>query len=130
MSQEARFEEEIISAFVHKYPEPGRTVHALVQDLGGVQSLIGELENRGFDEQMNTWMFAKKPKAIPADLMSGLFEDAKMDHLAGSLGLTRKEVEGQLAQYLPKLFHQLGEGDGFSYSTRSHVAQSRAGPSQ
>jgi uncharacterized protein YidB (DUF937 family) len=119
MSQEARYEEELISAFVHKYPEPGRTIHALVHDFGGVQSLIGELESRGFDDQMNTWMFAKKPKAIPSEQMKNIFDETKMERLAGSLGLTRVQVEAQLAQYLPKLFHQLAAGDENTYSSRS-----------
>ncbi len=128
MGQEARYEEELISAFVHKYPEPGRTIHALVHEFGGVQPLIGELESRGFDEQMNTWMFAKKPKAIPTDQMKNLFDSTKIRRLAGSLGLTPVQVEAQLAQYLPKLFHQLGESDENTYSPRSPSAQAQAGP--
>lgn len=130
MTLEARYEEEVISAFARKYPIAGRTIHALVHDYGGVQSLISDLEARGFDEQMTGWMRAKKAKAIPIDEVKKLFSTGRIETLATSLGFTPDAVETQVAQYLPKLFHQLGAGSELlDFNERSPPSPvRRAGP--
>jgi len=132
MTLESRFEEEVISAFARKYPIAGRTIHALISDFGGVQSLIGELESRGFDEQMASWLQpAKKAKAIPIDQVKKLFSVGRIETLATSLGMTPDAVETQIAQYLPKLFSQLGMDDDvldFSGRAANPASPKRAGP--
>lgn len=132
MTLETRFEEEVISAFARKYPIAGRTIHALISDFGGVQSLIGELESRGMGEQMNAWMQpTRKTKAIPLDQVKKVFSSGRIETLATSLGMTPDAVETQIAQYLPKLFAQLGASDDvmdFNLDHRSSASHKRAGP--
>ena len=132
MTLENRFEEEVISAFARKYPIAGRTIHALISDYGGVQSLISELESRGFDEAMNSWLKpAKKTKPIPIDQVKKLFSAGRIETLATSLGMTPDAVETQVAQYLPKLFSQLGANndDMLDFTPgQSHASYKRAGP--
>lgn len=83
------------------------TIMALVNEHGGLQGLLGKLQEGGLGEQAKSWVGTGQNLPVDADQIQGLLGREKLEALADQLGMGHQEAAGGLANLLPQVVDKL-----------------------
>ena len=73
----------------------------LLTQNGGLQGMLGKMQQAGYGDQAQSWIGTGQNMPIDAGVLSQIFGHGQLQDIAEQLGMSRGEVEGQLAQALP-----------------------------
>ena len=75
---------------------------------GGVQGLVTLFQDKGFGEQMASWVGTKANLPISADQIKKVFGGGQLvQEIASALGVSEDEAAGKLADMLPNVIDKL-----------------------
>jgi len=105
----------------------------LLTQNGGLQGMLGKMQQAGYGDQAQSWIGTGQNMPIDAGVLSQIFGQGQMQDAAQQLGMSRGEVEGQLAQALPDVVDrmtpqgQIPEGDNDLVNEALAILQQRQG---
>ena len=105
----------------------------LLTQNGGLQGMMGKMQQAGYGEQAQSWIGTGQNMPIDAGVLSQIFGQGQMQDIAEQLGMSRGEAEGQLAQALPDVVDrmtpqgQIPEGHNDLVSEALAILQQRQG---
>lgn len=82
-------------------------VAGLIQQQGGLQGLLGKLNESGLGEQAASWVGRGQNLPISADQIQALLGSDTLKSLASQAGLGHQEAAGGLASLLPQVVDKL-----------------------
>lgn len=87
--------------------EMATIVNHLIEQHGGVQGIISQLQQQGFGETVQSWIGTGANRAIsPAEIQQALGAD-RINALAAKFGINPQELSEKLAQALPQVIDKL-----------------------
>lgn len=75
----------------------------MLQQNGGLQGMLGKLQQAGYGEQAQSWIGTGQNMPIDAGALSQIFGQGQLDEVAQQLGMSNDEAADQLAQTLPNV---------------------------
>jgi uncharacterized protein YidB (DUF937 family) len=82
-------------------------VNALIQQHGGVQGIVTQLEQQGLGGVARSWISNGPNQAISADQVHQVFGSGMITQLAARVGMTPQELAQKLSQALPVAIDKL-----------------------
>jgi uncharacterized protein YidB (DUF937 family) len=79
----------------------------MLQQHGGLEGLLGKLQQAGYGEQVQSWIGTGQNLPIDAGALSQILGSGQLGRIAGQLGVSHEEAAGQLAQALPQVVDQM-----------------------
>ena len=87
--------------------EMATIVNHLIEQHGGVQGIVSQLQQQGFGETVQSWIGTGANQAIsPEQIQQALGAD-RINALAAKFGLNPQELSAKLAQALPQVIDKL-----------------------
>lgn len=87
--------------------EMATIVNHLIEQHGGVQGIISQLQQQGFGETVQSWIGTGANQAIsPAQIQQALGAD-RINSLAAKFGVNPQELSEKLSQALPQVIDKL-----------------------
>ncbi|HUL64198.1 MAG TPA: YidB family protein [Burkholderiaceae bacterium] len=74
---------------------------------GGLQGLIQQFQQAGFDSHMNSWISTGQNLPISPDQLTQIFGAGRMQQMAQQAGMDPQSMSGQLSQLLPQMIDRL-----------------------
>ena len=87
--------------------EMATVVHGLIQQHGGLQGIISQLESQGLGNTVRSWVGNGPNQPITCDQLHAAIGSDAMTQLAAKLGITPQELSTKLAQVLPDAIDKL-----------------------
>ncbi len=85
-------------------------INGVIQDHGGVQGIVKQLESHGLGETVRSWVGTGPNQPITGDQLHAALGSDAMAQLAARLGVTPQELATKLAQVLPEAVDKLTPG--------------------
>jgi uncharacterized protein YidB (DUF937 family) len=85
-------------------------VNGLIEKHGGVQGIIGQLEQQGLGGTVRSWVGTGANQPITADQIHQAFGSDTVKQLAAKVGLTPEELAAKLSAVLPQAIDKLTPG--------------------
>jgi uncharacterized protein YidB (DUF937 family) len=85
-------------------------VMGLVNEHGGLQGLISQLQASGLGEQAKSWVGTGENLPVSPDQIRSLLGSDKLQALAAQLGMNHQDAAGSLAELLPKAVDKMTPG--------------------
>ena len=85
-------------------------INGVIQDHGGVQGIVKQLESHGLGETVRSWVGTGPNQPITGDQLHAALGSDAMAQLAAKLGVTPQELATKLAQVLPEAVDKLTPG--------------------
>ncbi len=82
--------------------EMATVVNGLIQQHGGVQGIVNQLESKGLGNTVRSWVATGPNQPVSADQLHAAIGPDAMTQLAAKLGITPQELSSKLAQVLPQ----------------------------
>jgi len=79
----------------------------LLQQNGGLQGVLGKLQQSGYGQQAQSWIGTGQNLPIDAGALSQIFGHGQLGQIAQQLGVSQEEAAGGLAQMLPQVVDQM-----------------------
>jgi uncharacterized protein YidB (DUF937 family) len=79
----------------------------MLQQNGGLQGILGKLQQGGYGEQAQSWIGTGRNLPIDPGALSQIFGHGQVDKIAQQLGVSHQEAAGQLAQTLPDVVDRM-----------------------
>jgi uncharacterized protein YidB (DUF937 family) len=79
----------------------------MLQQNGGLQGILGKLQQGGYGEQAQSWIGTGRNLPIDPGALSQIFGHGQVDEIAQQLGVSHQEAAGQLAQTLPDVVDRM-----------------------
>ncbi|HYB33875.1 MAG TPA: YidB family protein [Steroidobacteraceae bacterium] len=90
--------------------EMATVVNSFIQQHGGVQGIVTQLEQQGLGATARSWVSSGPNQAISAAQISQVFSSGVLGQLAAKAGMNPQELAGKLAQALPAAIDKLTPG--------------------
>lgn len=91
--------------------EMATAVNSFIQQHGGVQGVISQLEQQGLGGVARSWISNGPNQAISADQLNKVFGDSDLlRQLAAKAGMSPQELTQKLSQVLPTAIDKLTPG--------------------
>ncbi len=81
----------------------------MIQQNGGLQQIIGQLQNSPIGEQVNSWLGTGANEAVTPDQVAEAMPNAVED-LAAQTGMSAEQVSTSMSELLPNLIDKLSPG--------------------
>ena len=86
---------------------PGLIASALAgRNLGNLQGLVGQLQQGGLDQQVQSWLGSGTNMPVSAEQIRAALGNEQVRHLAEHFGLPVDQALGFLSQHLPSAVDQ------------------------
>jgi uncharacterized protein YidB (DUF937 family) len=85
-------------------------VNGLIEKHGGVQGIIGQLEQQGLGGTVRSWVGTGANQPITPDQIHQAFGSDTVKQLAAKVGLTPEELAAKLSAVLPQAIDKLTPG--------------------
>jgi uncharacterized protein YidB (DUF937 family) len=82
-------------------------VNSLIQQHGGIQGVVAQLEKEGLGATARSWVSNGPNQPISADQLHQVFGSGMIGQLAAKAGLTPQELTQKLSQVLPEAVDKL-----------------------
>lgn len=82
-------------------------VMGLIQQQGGLEGLLGKLQQSGLGTEAASWVGTGENMPINADQITNLLGSDQLKNLAAQMGLGHEEAAGGLANLLPQVVNHL-----------------------
>jgi len=79
----------------------------MLQQNGGLQGMLGKMQQAGFGEQAQSWVGTGQNMPISPDALTQIFGQGQLGRIAEQLGMPQQDVAGGLAQMLPGVVDQM-----------------------
>ena len=79
----------------------------LLQQNGGLQGVLGKLQQSGYGQQAQSWIGTGQNMPIDAGALSQIFGHGQLGQIAQQLGVSQEDAAGGLAQMLPQVVDQM-----------------------
>ena len=90
--------------------EMATVVNSLIQQHGGIQGVIAQLEKQGLGATARSWVSTGPNQPISADQVNQVFGSGMLGQLAAKAGLNPQELSQKLSQILPTAIDKLTPG--------------------
>lgn len=87
--------------------EMATVVNSLIQQHGGVQGIVTQLEQQGLGGVARSWIASGPNQSISPGQVHAAFGNDVMTELAAKVGLTPQELAQKLSQVLPTAIDKL-----------------------
>jgi uncharacterized protein YidB (DUF937 family) len=87
--------------------EMATVVNSLIQQHGGVQGIIAQLEQQGLGPTVRSWVSTGANQPITAGQVHQVFGSDMITQLAAKAGITPQELTQKLSQVLPAAIDKL-----------------------
>ncbi len=95
-----------IPADLQKMAEP---ILQMIQEKGGLQQIIGQLQNSPIGEQVNSWLGSGTNEAVSPDQVAEAMP-AAVEDLAKETGMSVEQVSSSISELLPNLIDKFSPG--------------------
>jgi uncharacterized protein YidB (DUF937 family) len=75
--------------------------------MGGLGSLLDRFQQKGFGDQMQSWIGTGENQPITPDALSQIFDGNELPQIASQAGVSEDEARMGLSALLPQLVDQL-----------------------
>ena len=79
----------------------------VLQQSGGLQGLMRQMQQQGYGDQVNSWIGTGQNMPIPADALSQIFGQGRLQDIAQQLGMSRDDVADRMSQALPDVVDRM-----------------------
>lgn len=79
----------------------------MLQQNGGLQGMLGKMQQAGFGEQAQSWVGTGQNMPISPDALAQIFGQGQLGRIAEQFGMPQQEITGGLAQMLPDVVDQM-----------------------
>lgn len=79
----------------------------LLQRNGGLEGLLGKMQQSGYGDQAQSWIGPGQNQAIPSDALSQIFGSGTLQELAQQFGMSPGELQGSVSQALPEVVNRM-----------------------
>ena len=90
--------------------EMATVVNGLIQQHGGVQGIVAQLEQQGLGSTVRSWVGAGPNQPITPDQVHQAFGSDMVKQLAAKIGMTPEDMAAKLSQILPQAIDKLTPG--------------------
>lgn len=90
--------------------EMATVVNSLIQQHGGIQGIVAQLEKQGLGPTVRSWVSTGANQPISADQVHQVFGSDLIGQLAAKAGLTPQELAQKLSHVLPTAVDKLTPG--------------------
>lgn len=87
--------------------EMATVVNRLIQQHGGVQGIVSQLESQGLGNTVKSWVGTGPNQPVTGDQLHAALGSDLLTQLAAKLGIPPEELSGKLAQVLPGAIDKL-----------------------
>ncbi|MEO6566975.1 MAG: YidB family protein [Casimicrobiaceae bacterium] len=98
----------------------------LLQQSGGLQGMLGKMQQAGFGEQAQSWVGTGQNMPISPDALAQIFGQGQLGRFAEQLGMPQQDVNSGLAQMLPDVVDQMTPQGQIPDNDNDLVAQALA----
>ncbi len=84
----------------------------LLQQGGGLQGMLGKMQQAGYGDQVQSWIGSGQKQSIPPDALSQIFGSGTLEQLAQQFGISPGELQGSVAQALPEVVNRMTPAGG------------------
>ncbi|MEO7216896.1 MAG: YidB family protein [Gemmatimonadaceae bacterium] len=87
--------------------EMATVVNRLIEQHGGVQGIVSQLESQGLGNTVKSWVGTGANQSITGDQVHAALGSDIVTQLAAKMGISPEELSGRLAQVLPGAIDKL-----------------------
>src|SRR5580692_5453777 len=87
--------------------EMATVVNGLIQQHGGVQGIVAQLEQQGLGNTVRSWVGNGPNQPITPDQVHQAFGSDMVKQLAAKIGMTPEDMAAKLSQILPQAIDKL-----------------------
>ena len=87
--------------------EMATMVNSFIQQHGGVQGIVAQLEKQGLGPTVQSWVGTGANQPISPDQVHQAFGDGTLAQLAAKMGMNPQELAQKLSQVLPTAIDKL-----------------------
>ena len=87
--------------------EMATTVNSFIQQHGGVQGIVAQLEKQGLGATVQSWIGTGPNQPISPDQVHQVFGSGSLAQIAAKAGLNPQELAQKLSQVLPTAIDKL-----------------------
>jgi uncharacterized protein YidB (DUF937 family) len=90
--------------------EMATMVNSFIQQHGGIQGIVAQLEKQGLGETARSWVSTGANQPISADQLHQVFGSGVIGQLAAKAGMNPQDLAAKLSQVLPAAIDKLTPG--------------------
>jgi uncharacterized protein YidB (DUF937 family) len=90
--------------------EMATVVNSFIQQHGGIQGIVAQLEKQGLGETARSWVSSGANQPITADQIHQVFGSGVIGQLAAKAGMNPQDLAAKLSQVLPVAVDKLTPG--------------------
>jgi len=90
--------------------EMATVVNSFIQQHGGIQGIVAQLEKQGLGETARSWVSSGPNQPISADQIHQVFGSGVIGQLAAKAGMNPQDLAAKLSQVLPAAVDKLTPG--------------------
>jgi len=87
--------------------EMATVVNSFIQQHGGVQGIVAQLEKQGFGPTVRSWVGTGQNQPISTDQVHEVFGSGTIAQLAAKVGMNPQDLAQKLSQVLPTAIDKL-----------------------
>ena len=98
--------------------EMATVVNSFIQQHGGVQGIVSQLEQQGLGPTVHSWVGTGPNQPISPDQVHQVFGSGMISQIAAKAGMNPQELAQKLAQVLPTAIDKMTPGGQVPPATR------------
>ena len=97
----------MVGGFIEKHGGAEALAQQALQQAGGLQGIVGKLQQAGYGEQVQSWLGTGPNQPVTADGIAQAIGHGKLGEMAQGYGVQPDQLSGLLAHVLPGLVDRL-----------------------
>jgi uncharacterized protein YidB (DUF937 family) len=97
----------LVGNFVEQHGGAEAMVQQALQQAGGVQGIVGKLQQAGYGDQVQSWLGAGPNQPVTPEGIAQAIGHGKIGEMAAQYGVQPDQVSGLLAKVLPGLIDRI-----------------------
>ena len=82
----------------------------LLQRNGGLEGILGKLQQAGYGQQAQSWIGTGRNLPIDPSVLSQIFGHGQLGEIAQQLGISHEQASSEVAQALPQVVDEMTPG--------------------
>ena len=97
----------MLGDFIEQHGGAETMVQQALQQAGGVQGIVGKLQQAGYGEQVQSWLGSGPNQPVTPDGIATAIGHGKIGEMAAHYGVQPDQLSGMLAKVLPGLIDRI-----------------------
>lgn len=97
----------LVGNFVEQHGGAEAMVQQALQQAGGVQGVVGKLQQAGYGEQVQSWLGAGPNQPVTPEGIAQAIGHGRIGEMAAQYGVQPDQLSGMLAKVLPGLIDRI-----------------------